>query len=129
MQDNRLEHLKRLDHLLATVLDLPPDQRRAFLESGNEEDTLLRTEALVLLENDAGIDRFLDGHSATGDTSDEEPTFVAGLSPAEDRREADPYQLTGNVISNYHIIEVIGRGGMGIVYKGKDVRLDRHVAL
>jgi serine/threonine protein kinase len=35
----------------------------------------------------------------------------------------------GRIVSHYEIIEEIGRGGMGIVYKGRDRLLNRDVAL
>ena len=105
------ERWRRVDRLYHEALARPADAREAFLREActNDEDVL--GEVLSLL--------------AQPDGSWTSPLTQAAVGP----RPADTPALVGRRLGVYHVQALIGAGGMGEVYRARDTRLGRDVAV
>ena len=104
------ERYRQVKSILQATLELNPNQQAAFLERACPDDPELKREVQSLLDHDVQSKDFLE-------------------KPAVEGRGAASRLKPGTRIGPYEIVEPIGAGGMGEVYRAHDSRFEREVAI
>ena len=113
---------QRIEGLLQAAMDLPSGEQDAFVRRSCAGDEALAQEVLSLLEAERHAGAFLSQPAIEIAARQE----ARGLARSA---VSDPEALTGRTVSHYSVLQQIGQGGMGVVYKALDTRLLRPVAM
>ncbi|MDX2199197.1 MAG: serine/threonine-protein kinase [Phycisphaerae bacterium] len=107
----------RISELFLEAIDLDPASRNDFLDKACADDPAVRAEVEELIRRDSAT-------AVVDQPLPQNTNIVAMLRSAADAPRAMPKS-----IGHYEIIDVLGRGGMGTVYRARQTNPSRVVAL
>ncbi|MEW6742458.1 MAG: bifunctional serine/threonine-protein kinase/formylglycine-generating enzyme family protein [Planctomycetota bacterium] len=110
---------QRITEVFLRACELPPGERAAFLSQACGGDAALRAEVESLLAHDEKAVRVFGATEAAPGTSERLPRLLARIEQAMRPERVGPY----------HVLEILGQGAMGVVYKAEQENPRRTVAL
>ncbi len=121
---------KAAERVFGEALDLPREERSRFLDAACREAPELRQ----------AVERLLSEHDLKSGFLSEDFTATVDLTldrGAAARSSAPGVNVSGNPrplgpgmrLGRYSIVEQLGAGGMGVVYRARDEKLERAVAI
>ena len=120
---DKTDRFRQVEEICQTALDRPPADREAFLREACSDNEEVRQEVEAVLSNFCRAEVFLEQPVAS--------VAAQVMETSTDAVSATTIALTpGEVFDGrYRIANLIGRGGMGDVYRADDLRIGQPVAL
>jgi TolB-like protein len=120
------ERWELVKNVFTLAVEQDAAQRGAFLDQTCAGDLELRREVESLLASDDAADGFLATPPLARLENEAAVVTEAGDGVVAG---ADPELPPGTRLERYEVIALLGRGGMGEVYRARDIRLGRRVAV
>src|SRR2546425_3640876 len=109
------QRFQQISQIYQATLEREPEQRSAFLQQSCGGDPNLRQEVESLLASEKSAEAFFSSK---------------GMKEKAKRLGGKPSQsLVGRTLDNYQVLSLLGVGGMGEVYRARDTKLGREVAI
>ncbi|PYV29551.1 MAG: hypothetical protein DMG22_22715, partial [Acidobacteria bacterium] len=109
------ERSQRVEQLYHAARERDPRERATFLAQACAGDDALRREVESLLAEDTGVHSFLETPALE----------LARKTSGEDHGQS----MIGRQFGPYSVVSLLAKGGMGEVYRARDTKLGRDVAL
>ena len=120
MKKTKFEHWDQIDRIYNSAVNLEPGEREAFLKQACLGDESLRKDIERLFEHQQEAEQFIESPAIE---------MLGREIAADSKPSKKTSSMIGKEVTHYRIVEQLGSGGMGVIYKARDLKLNRLVAL